>query len=283
MARAAEHTAKGATFSVGPMDVDSAAGLTARLGTHNKASALLRRHAASFPPALMRILQLPKDDDASEAVNEHLDAVREAALSARGRHQFFREGDTLLAASVRVDEAAKERFVAVIYRKPSKRVARGALDFDSVIGLEEAVEQHKADKAARAAGFTSLRPVEASLGRIDPGAGASDFDLEDARREAREEALADARREAEEQTREQANTLREVQERVEALEDPEPFDGYSAMNAKDLASLIKADGLSLYGRVGLERIVAFEEAHSDRSTVVEAAKDVLAAAEAASQ
>ncbi|HEY1833864.1 MAG TPA: hypothetical protein VGG08_05460 [Solirubrobacteraceae bacterium] len=268
-----EHTAAGPTFSVGPMDVDSAAGLTGRLGTHNKAGALLRRHAASFPRALMRILELPKDDVGSRAVKRCLDSVKEAAISAKGRHQFLREDDEVLAASVREDPASGERFVALIYRKPSGRIARGAIDADSVLGLDEAIADQKAEDAVErgglhlAAGFGEA-PVPRSF---DDAA-----ELDDAREEAER-----LRRDSEERDREHANTMRELSERLAALEDAPPFEGYGDTNAKDLATQIKSEGLSLYGRVGLERIVSYEEAHQNRSTVVDAAKDVLAAAEAA--
>jgi hypothetical protein len=248
-----EHTAVGATFSVGPMDVDSAAGLTARLGTHNKAGALLRRHAQSFPQALMRILNLPKDDVASKVVKDHLDAVRDAALSARGRHQFLKGDDEVLAGAVREDEVSGERFVTIIYRKPSGRIARGAISFDSVTGLDGAVKEARARKDSEQSGV----PVPTSASAGDEHAA--------------------------EQAREAANSLRELEDRLAALEDPEPFEGYGDQDAKALVAHIKSDGLDLYGRVGLERIVAYEESHKGRSTVSEAAKDVLAAADAASQ
>lgn len=270
---AAEHTAKGPTFSVGPMDVDSAAGLTARLGTHNKAGALLRRHAASFPRALMRILELPKDDVASRAIKRVLPSVKDAAVSAKGRHQFLRDDDEVLAASVREDPASGERFVAIIYRKPSGRIARGAIDASSVIGLDEAIADQRAEDAVEKGGLHLAAGIGESL---PPTMLESSDELEEARAEADR-----VREEAEVRERESANTLRELSERLAALEDAPPFDGYADVTAKDLAVQLKADGLSLYGRIGLERIVAFEEAHQNRSTVVDAAKDVLAAAEAA--
>jgi hypothetical protein len=254
-----DHTAVGPTFSVGPMDVDSAAGLTARLGTHNKAGALLRRHAQSFPAALMRILQLPKDEVATRVVKDHLDAVRDAALSARGRHQFLKSDDEVLnGAAVREDEVTGERFVTIIYRKPSGRIARGAIGFDSVTGLDAAVEEAKAREEAKQSGGAGA-PLH-----IATSASAGDPQAAEAAREA-------------------ANNLQELEDRLAALEDPEPFEGYGEMDARALATHLKAEGLDLYGRVGLQRVIAYEESHKDRSTVSEAAKDVLAAADAASQ
>jgi hypothetical protein len=272
----AEHTAKGATFSVGPMDVDSAAGLTHRLGTHNKAGALLKRHAASFPRALMRVLELPKDDAASRAINKRcLDAVRDAALSAKGRHQFMREDDEILAGgcALREDPASHERFVTMIYRRPSGRIARGAIGAESVLGLDDAITDQKAEDAVEKGGLHMATGICEALPPQSFDTGA---ELDEAREETER-----VRQEAQGREREQANTLREMQERLAALEDAEPFSGYGETNAKDLAAQIKAEGLSLYGRVGLERIVSYEEAHQNRSTVVDAAKDVLAAAEAA--
>lgn len=275
MARA-EHTAQGPTFSVGPMDVDSAAGLTQRLGTHNKAGALLRRHAASFPRPLMRILELPKDYTATHAVKRCLDSVKEAAVSAKGRHQFLREDDEVLAASVREDPISGDRFVTLIYRKPSGRIARGAIDADSVLGLDEAIADQQAEEAVEKGGLH----LAASIGEPSPARSFDDVANAEALTEAREEADR-IRGEAEARERESANTLRELGERLAALEDAPPFEGYDETTPKNLAAQIKTDGLSLYGRVGLERIVSYEEAHKNRAPVVDAAKDVLAAAEAA--
>lgn len=244
------------TLSLGPMDVDGAAEVTARLGVHNKATQLLKRHAQMFPPALRTQLARPIDGDRSAFVQNDPDlveAVRQAALDVPGRRRFLEEDDVVEGVNVKGDDLSG-RIFGLIYRTASGRSARGVIAYESVPAAERAFQKAIAQPAQTHSG-----------GGEGSGVPTGDAaELETALREAEE-----ARQRAEQE----AESLREA---VAASANPEPFEGYDDLTADDIGKRVRSGGYKEFGISGLQRIEEYEQSQSKpRKGVLEAVSSAL--------
>lgn len=245
-------------LSLGPMEVDRAGELTGKVGLKNQAKQLLKAHANQFPAGMTKTLSMPEARTRTEALD--LEEVEDALLSLRGRKAFFEDGDRLEGASVRghltpsgdvLPGQEDSLIVSVVYRKPPVRgdnpdLGRSATGFIPYAGLDRSLEAYEeAERARRSGGGAAI-------------AVAGDEDAQDAIR-----AAESARRDAEE-------SVEELRERLEALEDPEPWEGYAEEPADAVAEKVKDGGHIEFGRAGLERIESYESRHKDRSTVLKA-------------
>lgn len=242
-------------LAIGPENVDHAGELVARLGVHNRADRLLNRHAMMYPPDLVKALSPHPDPVRSAALD--LGEVEEALGDLQGRRAFFREGYVLEDASVRGE--GKNRVVSVVFRVPSKdgrdgygRSARGVIPYEMVEGSVEPRFEELSRQMAEA-------HVQ-SPDQIPAKFGAASAEASDAGTEKRLQEL-------ERQLRQSSEALQALQEEKEKLSDPEPYEGFEGQNAEDVIARVKDDGLGEFGRAGLERMLTYEEAHKDRSTV----------------
>lgn len=251
-------TLEGHGLSIGPQDPDNTSKLTAKVGVHNKADKLLARHRANWPVQLTTALSRPRDDERSETLL--VDEVQSALEALKGRRAFFNpETDELEDASVR-GTTDKDRIVSVVVRRGGEfgRSYNGVLPYEGMTGSIRAYEE--AVEAEKNGGFA---PAALPAGDDETAA-----------------ALAEAQRQrdaAEAQNRELSGTLQELQDRLAALENPEPFDGYAGMKAQDRAKRVEEGGISEFGRAGLERIATYEAAHGNSVQVLRAVDDALAA------
>lgn len=239
-------------LTYGPLDPDNTSELTSRLGVHNKADRLLQRHASNWPVELVNALSRPLDEERTATLD--LDEVEDALGNLSGRRAFFKTDDELEDAAVR-GTSDRDRVVSVVFRKPSGRSAYGVIPYEDL--------------------DASIRAYDAKKARLEGGGapvllGASSDSSE------REVALEAAAQDAESRARDAEARHEELLERVEALENPEPWDGYDELNAPDVVDAIKEGGIQEYGRAGLERIKTYEEGRErPRSTVVSAVEDAL--------
>lgn len=249
-------------LTLGTLDTDSSADLTARMGVHNHADVLLERHAANWPVELTKALSLPQDDLRTEALDE--EEVEDALLALKGRRAFYDEDDTLEGAAVRGRTDA-ERIVSVVFRRPSGRLAHGVIPY---AGLTLSEAAHERLQEAKKGGVTAAPAAE--VGAAEPA------ELAQAKTDA--EAAETRAREAESAQRKADEATRELQERIAALENPEPVPGYAALNAGDRKKLVVDGGVAEYGRSGLERIEAWERSQENggHKTVLDAIKGELA-------
>lgn len=255
--------------TLGPDDPDNLQGAMGKLGVHNKARTLLVRHARNYPKALVTLLALPKDEVRSEFLLTRPDLIKEAAVKAaavRGRRRWLYDDDVVEGISVTGGVQGQPRILSFIYRKASGRSSRGVLGYDEVPSIETAF-QEKVQEA-----------VVPARALVDPTAPAPEADqvvaeAEDAR-SAAEDALKQAQAAHAEELAAMRSSFSELKEQVEALSDPEPYEGYAELNAQDAIGDLKSRGAAYFGQVGLDRIRAYEEAHKDRSTVIGALDDL---------
>jgi hypothetical protein len=266
-------------LTLGPMDPDNTSELTKRVGVHNRAKQLLIRHGANFPQKLTVALSQPVDKERSDALD--LEEVESALRSLSGRRAFFKADDTLEAAAVR--GTGKDRVVAVVFRKPdvldqetgrvaegSGRAAQGVIAYDGLERSQAAYEeQEEARKAATPQGALAAA-ILASRGPENPAEPDAAITERLDKLEADLKAAQDEKRAAEQRAQEEA-------EKAAALADPEPIEGYAALGAKKRVELLREGGIGEYGRAGLERVRAWEEAHDGYATVLDAIEDLLAA------
>lgn len=253
-------------LTLGPLDPDNTSEMTARLGVHNKAAKLLKAHASNWPVQLTTALSRPIDVERTEALDQ--DEVLSALSSLRGRRAFFDEdSDVLEDATVR-GVTEKDRVVAVVFRRAPKdskvgvehgRSAYGVIPYAGLDASVRAYEEKKArEELGPLAGFqtTALEAQEGHLEGVVP--------------EEQLRAAEDARRQAEQD-------MTELRERLERLENPEPWDGYDDENANAVVERVKEGGIDEFGRAGLERIRSYEESYSQpRKTVLAAVDEALA-------
>lgn len=245
------------TLSVGPMDVDSAAEVTAHLGVHNRAHELLQRHAKLYPAALRTLLSRPIDGDRSTFLREDpelLQAVQDAALAVSGRRRFMGDEDELLSASVQGD-ASSGRIIGILFRTAdSGRSARGVIDYGAVPAIERAFQAQIAQPAQTHSG----------------GGDGSDVPTGDSA------ALEAALRDAEAKRVELEQELETAKAEAAAAANPEPFDGYDELTAQEVIQRVKDGGHVEFGLNGLDRIAAYEESQGKpRSTVIEAVRAAI--------
>lgn len=236
--------------TIGPQDPDSASDLTARLGVHNKADKLLARARANYPEALTRALSLPDNPERTAALD--LEEVESAVRSIEGRRAFVKDDDKVIDARVKGREE-DELVVAVLYERPSGRTARGVIPYEGLRGSARRFAEQQEEESSSVVGST----------RQASSAGA---------RDAAEEKL----REYEERLQQLDSQLREREERLASAEDPEPWQGYNELNAKERAEKVRDGGLEEFGRAGLERIRTYEETHQKSKQVLSAVDDALA-------
>lgn len=242
-------------LTLGPQDIDAAGDLTKRLGVHNKADRLLKRHAALYPQELTIALARPIDPERTDALD--YDEVTSALSSLRGRKAFFDgDEDELEHAVVRGDRPSN-RVVAVVYRTKSGRSARGVIPYEGLEASQRAYEAAKAEKEGRV-----LSSPVTTDGTDLTGAAAE--------LEARNAELEQAAREAEERARQAQQDHEALLERLERLENPEPWDGYDALDADAVIERITEGGRDEFGRGGLERIQTYESERKNRKTVLRA-------------
>lgn len=243
-------------LTIGPMEPDKAGDLVGNLGVHNRADRLLQHHAKMYPVALVQALSRPHDQERTAALD--LDEVEAALTDQKGRQAFFKDGSSLVDASVRGTRAA-DRVISVVYESPSGRTMRGVLAYDQVPGAERRFEEMQQEKAETRAGA-----VRQSANEQPGSVEARDADLE-------------ARLQAVEREFRQAVQAREAAvEELEKLSDPEPFEGYDETNADGIIARVKDDGRDEFGRAGLERMLAYEESHKNRTGVKNAIDGELA-------
>lgn len=248
-------TAPGLTL--GPLDPDSSSDLTKNLGVHNRATQLLKRHAANWPLELTRALSRPLDEMRTEALDH--DEVLGALTALKGRRAFFNEDtDELEDAAVR-GISEKDLIVSVVYRRGGEfgRLAQGVIPYSGMSASQRAYDELKAKEDGT--------PLAASPASGDPDA------LQAA--QAQVEAAQAAQASAEQVARESRAAQEAMEERLRRLENPEPFPGYDDLDARERADRIKSGGVDEFGRAGLERIHAYE---ADRK---QPSKQVLAAIE----
>lgn len=229
---------------VGPMDIDNSSELTRKLGVHNKAHKLLERHVKNFPPELAAWQVAQTDKERSAALD--LDEVKKAALAVPSRDRFLADDDDVEAATVHVNSSGERAVVLLFRKKRSGRSAKGVISYDGLSSSIEAYERSQEPEGAPAAVVT-------------------------------DEESAAAVRAAEERVAALEAQLAEAESQAEVAADPEPFEGYAGLNAKDAIERIKEGGREEFGTAGLTRIRAYEEEHQNRSTVIAAVEDALAA------
>jgi hypothetical protein len=248
-------------LAIGPMSgVDEAGELTKDVGVHNLASMLLDRHAQLYPLPLVQALSRPRDHERSAALD--LGEVQEALERQTGRRAFFREGFELVDASVKGD-TPETQVVSVLYVNPETgRSGRGVIPYEEVAtATEKRHEQLQEEKARSLLGPAGV-PAKYSAASAETADQATEARLQELERQFRD---AEAGRQA-------------VQDELDALRDPEPWQGYSDENADAIRDKLKDDGLGEFGRAGLERIRTYEEEHGNRSTVLKAVEEQLAKA-----
>lgn len=257
------------TRVIGPIDPDNSSQLTERLGVHNKAHELLRRHAKNYPAALTAALATPVHPAATTFLRDRQaaglrDAIEEYARGLKGREAFLDEDDVVEDISVRAPQGGLGAFddptyFAVLYRKGgSGRSARAVIPYSEVPEFDRALEAFEAEKEAG--------------GSAGPTLAVSDDETSQLLEEAATERDA-----AEKEAAELRAQLRDLGERLDSLENPEPFAGYDETSATDLVKRLKDGGASEFGTIGLQAIVSYEEARDNpRKTVLEAAKDAQA-------
>lgn len=250
--------------SLGALDPDSSAGLTARLGAHNKADKLIERHAANWPEELRQLVSLPLDELRTDALD--LQEVHDALSALKGRKAFFDpDADYLLGAAVRgIGDA--ELWVSVRYQVPSGRVGQGVIRYEGLAKSEAGYEKLRKQAQERIWGSQGESPAVGQPTDAEIAAAGIPEDEAAERISAAEQAA----REAEEKAAGLAEELEKAQK-------PEPFEGYADLNAKDAITAIKEGGVHEYGISGLERIQDYEESHENRKTVLDAIVDVVKA------
>ncbi|HEX7088740.1 MAG TPA: hypothetical protein VF192_01310 [Longimicrobiales bacterium] len=244
-----------------PMDPDNTSELTARLGVHNRAHTLLVRHARNYPRQLVSALSTPAHGPATAFLRDRKqaglrEAIEDYARDLRGREAFLDDDDVVEDISVRAPSLGAGAFgdptyFAVVYRKgKSGRSARAAVPYDAVPEFDRAFTEFE---RAQEGGAPLAEPVEAS-----------GEDREELQRVEAEKASLESQ-------------LRELTERLGALENPEPFAGYGELNATDVVKRIKDGGAQEFGTVGLQAIIDYEEKRDNpRKSIVDAAKDAQA-------
>ena len=256
-------------LTLGPQDIDSAGELTGRLGVHNKAGTLLKRHAALYPMALRQALALPIDLQRTEALD--VEEVLTVLNGLKGRRAFFdEEVHTLEDASVRTPQGNvtdDKRVVSVVFRAErdkggSGRSGRGVIPYSELTASIRAYEE-KVAAGDSSASSTALANVGSD------GSGA------DAELAARVAALETATSEAEERARQEAETRAALEEELARLRDPEPWEGYDEANGDEVIVRLREGGLREFGEAGLERIRDYEEAHKNRKGVLGAVQEAL--------
>lgn len=245
----------GGVATIGPQDPDNTAGLTERVGVHNKADTLLKNHQKNWPKALRTALALPRDVDRSAALDT--DEVHEALLAVPKRQRFFREEYKLLDAVVR-GLTRGARCVSVLYEVPSGRVAHGVIPYK---GLTKSQRAYDAKVAKDAGEVQALPPVIQTDPQVEAQIAAEKKRADDA---------IDAQAKLQRQLDEQAAQIAKLQR-------PEPFEGYDDLNASEVVAKIKAGGWQEYGLAGLEAIQEHEATRPDadggpRKTILDAVK-----------
>lgn len=249
-------------LTLGPQDPDSSSELTGKLGVHNRAKKLLDRHRANWPVDLTLALSRPRDDLRSEALLENMDEVEAALGRMSGRRAFFNaEEDVLEDAAVR-GLTERERVVSIVFRRPSGRVGQGVIPY---VGFEE-TEGVFAHLKARQDGVLLAAPAA-------PAATSEEGD------EALRAQLAESEAKAKQATKEKADAeaaLANLNERLERLENPEPWEGYDVTKVDDRVKRIHEGGVEEFGRAGLERIETYESGRAQPSKkVLQAIDDAL--------
>lgn len=186
------------SLKVGPMDPDNTAELTARVGVGNNALELLKGQADNQPPELMAILAIPPDGARSEAL------VYDEVVRGAG-DLLDREGAELLAAYVRGD-SDRTRAVTIHYKIASGRTGKASIglwtDFPQSV---RAFEDTRRLKMGLGSALAQLDNPEDTPPAASPELEALKAALEDQQKELAE------------------------------LRNPEPVEGYRALNARDAA------------------------------------------------
>lgn len=248
-------------LAIGPENVDQAGELVADLGVHNLADRLLDRHAQLYPLPLVQALGRPRDDDRSTSLD--LEEVQEVLKDQTGRRAFFKDGYVLEDAAVKGD-TPDNRVVSVVFRNPvTGRSGRGVLPYEAF----EAAERRHLEKQQ------ALAQAQLAPGQVDPQFSAASAATSDAATEQRLQELERRFRQAE-----QARA--EVQDELDKLRDPEPWEGYADSNQDAIVARLESEdgGLAEFGRAGLERIQAYEEQHKARKGVLNSVDAQLAKA-----
>jgi hypothetical protein len=255
-------------LTLGPQDIDSAGELTARLGVHNKAATLLRRHAALYPAELRTALSLPVDQERTAALDA--EEVLSVLSGLQGRRAFF-DADVHVVedASVRSAEGTRldeDRVVSIVFRADrskggSGRSGRGVIPYSQLSGSIRAFEDARDRPGAPAI------PIEGS--RV-AASGEVDADLA-----ARLDALEQSTRDAEERARAAEESRADLEARLARAENPEPFENYDELDADDVARQVKEGGLEEFGTAGLQRILTYEQSTKNRKTVTKAVESAL--------
>lgn len=176
---------------VGPLDPDRAEAFGVVDGS-TSARQLIRHHLAMYPPQLVAILRLPRNDLRSDdvLVREEVEAAVEASWEGDLPDEFEVNG-----YAVRGDESAKQRWLTFTWAGKSGRTGKGAVPYEgddlaeSIAAGDEAVKMDAAKKAGlpwipqataealTAAGRESAEPVV----QLDPEAEQTKAALEEER------------------------------------------------------------------------------------------------------
>lgn len=258
-------------LTLGPQNVDAAGELTKKLGVHNKADRLLKRHRELYPLALTQALARPIDGPRTATLD--IDEVHSALSGLKGRSAFFDpDTDTLESATVRGDRESN-RVVSVVFITKSGRSARGVIPYASLTGSVRAFKASTISRSGVAAmvvpgdGEPAWLPGGEPLRDDAPALAAGDADAALAERVAALEAAATS---AEERARDAESKQADLESRLARAEDPEPWDGYDEENVDTVVQKLEDDGLKEFGRGGLERILTYESERKDRKGVKDA-------------
>ncbi len=236
---------------IGPQDPDKAGETAGNAGGRVNAITLQRQSALAFPQEVRIAQSLPFDEGRTRTLD--LEEVKSAATSVKGKESFMEDDDLLESASVR-GNGDDTKVVLLIRRAPrvSDADPRAGRSYKAVIDYAPLKKSNK--------GFEKLRDGDGDESRaVSSGRGLTGGE--------------NALRDAEQERDELRAQLEEAQE--SGSRQPEPYDGYDDDNAPDIVKSIKEGGREEYGARGLQKLIEYERANQNRSTVIEAAEKAL--------
>lgn len=262
---------------IGPLDPDAAESF-GQVNASSSARQLMRHHLALYPPQLLAVLRLKRNDLRSDALDrDEVVAAGEALYTEDGADlpdEFEVNG-----VAVRGEEDSK-KYVTFTYKVPSGRTAKGAVPYDDEnfpASIELGDEAIAVDKAKQAGMPWVPKQVAEALGggaearkaNKDSAAAARVTELEGQLAE-RDQQIKRMRDESAPPPQGPAGAAEPVDP---ALVDhsSEPWEGYDDSKADDIAKRLKDSG----DAATAEHVLAYESSGANRSTVTSAANAVL--------
>lgn len=262
---------------IGPLDPDAAESF-GQVNASSSARQLMRHHLALYPPQLLAVLRLKRNDLRSEALDrDEVVAAGEALYTEDGAElpdEFEVNG-----VAVRGEEDSK-KYVTFTYKVPSGRTAKGAVPYDEEnfsASIELGDEAIAVDKAKQAGMPWVPKQVAEALGAGDAARKSSNKESKSAARVKELEAQVAERDQQIQRMRDEGAAPPQgpagAAEPVDpALVDPnaEPYEGYDADKADEIVKKVKDGDAAL-----AQRVLAYESAGANRSTVTAAANAKL--------